>query len=461
MNGKIPQTKVYLLTGLIAFGVYVATLAPDLTWAHFGVDGGELITAVFTGGVPHPPGYPTYVLLGQLTHLWPFGTIAYRFNLFSAVNMAIAVGFTAATAVRFKTPSNNPHTWFIATSATGLTFAFAPLVWGQATITEVYSLNLACLAAFLWALLGGRPSWLVGLLLGLSCTTHPTSYFMLPLAFVYTPRINWYRLLVGWSLGLTPFLLIPLLAQSGSPIIWGQPTTIQGWWWLVTGTIYRGNTFALPSVEIVPRLQSWATILFSQFTWIGLPLVFWGWWVRHQESSKIIVFPLTAIGYMLYAFGYNTPDAIIFCLPALLLFSLFLTPSFQQLGWLALLLPLTSLMLNFQTQNLGNDVTIRPLMDVVWIEIPTNAIVLTPGDQTIFTAWYFQHVENQRPDVILVDSNLFAFDWYRQQLQQRHPDLTGITQDDLGHFQQRNQQKRPYCLVTLTGPEVICEIVTH
>ncbi len=44
--------------------VYGMTLAPGLTWANSGADGGDLITAAATGGVPHPTGYPVYLLLG-------------------------------------------------------------------------------------------------------------------------------------------------------------------------------------------------------------------------------------------------------------------------------------------------------------------------------------------------------------------------------------------------------------
>ena len=40
-------------------------------------DSGELVTAAHVLGVPHPTGYPLYVLLGKLwTLLVPFGSVA-------------------------------------------------------------------------------------------------------------------------------------------------------------------------------------------------------------------------------------------------------------------------------------------------------------------------------------------------------------------------------------------------
>jgi hypothetical protein len=160
------------LTTFFAFLVYVLTLAPDLTWANFGTDGGELITAAVTLGVPHPPGYPTYVLLGKLISLIPMGTVAYRFNLFSAVCVSLAAGFVTGI-VREEGKETSAM-------AVGLCLAFAPLVWGQAVITEAYGLNLLMVALFVWALWRNRPPVLVGLLFGLCLTTHLTAIRVLP-----------------------------------------------------------------------------------------------------------------------------------------------------------------------------------------------------------------------------------------------------------------------------------------
>ena len=60
-------------------------------------------TAVHVLGIPHPTGYPLYVLLGKLwTVLVPVGSIAYRLSLFSAACAALACAlvYRAATAAR-------------------------------------------------------------------------------------------------------------------------------------------------------------------------------------------------------------------------------------------------------------------------------------------------------------------------------------------------------------------------
>ena len=69
---------------------YLATIAPGLTWANGGSDGGDLIAAAATGGVAHPTGYPAYLLVASVFQLLPIGTLAFRTNLLSAISTLIA-----------------------------------------------------------------------------------------------------------------------------------------------------------------------------------------------------------------------------------------------------------------------------------------------------------------------------------------------------------------------------------
>jgi hypothetical protein len=177
------------LTAGFSILVYLLTMERDLTWANWGGDGGELITAAVTWGVPHPPGYPTYVLLGNLFGRLPFGTVAFRFHLLSALGTAVGAAYVTATVYRLGTEKTGRWNrgWLLkgggvwrsltAVSA-GLTFSFGALVWSQAIIAEVYGLNLALVGAAVYCLLSDRQDKgfivLTGILLGLSITTHLT-----------------------------------------------------------------------------------------------------------------------------------------------------------------------------------------------------------------------------------------------------------------------------------------------
>jgi hypothetical protein len=80
--------------------LYLASAAPGLSWAHEGDSGGAFAAAVYTLGIPQPTGYPTYVLLGKLFMLLPWGARAWRLNLFAALAGAGAIGLLTATLRR-------------------------------------------------------------------------------------------------------------------------------------------------------------------------------------------------------------------------------------------------------------------------------------------------------------------------------------------------------------------------
>lgn len=453
---RVPaQARLGVTTAVLALLVYVQTAAPDLTWAHFGSDGGELITAAVTLGVPHPPGYPLYVLLGKLFSLLPLGTVAFRLHLLSAVGTAAAAGFVAAATLAVTRGA------WMAGLAAGLALAFAPLVWSQALIAEVYGLNLLLAAAFLWSLLSQRPSWLAGLLLGLSVTTHLTSLLLLPLAVALTPRSRRRPLLLAALLGLAPLLALPLLARGGSPVVWGDPTTLRGWWWLVSAQIYRPN-LTLPATDFLPHLETWSLLLARQFAWLGLLLLPLATTTRAWRWRREGWLLLTAALYVGYALLYNTADAAVHLLPALLLLYLALAHALARIGYAGLLLPLALLLLNYGAVNLRHPAAetadVRALTAETLTAVPRRAIVLTPGDRTIFTLWYFQHVEGWRPDVVLVDRDLFAFDWYRRRLQAQYPDVQVPIADDLPALQRGNAAQRPWCTLSLAPPhpEIHC-----
>ena len=92
-----PQRKRLLGLGLllfaISFGVYFATSAPGLTWAHRGLDGGDLLAAAATLGVPHPAGYPSYTMLLSLFLALPWNEPARAGNLMSVAAGSAAVVF--------------------------------------------------------------------------------------------------------------------------------------------------------------------------------------------------------------------------------------------------------------------------------------------------------------------------------------------------------------------------------
>jgi hypothetical protein len=312
---------------------------------------------------------------------------------------------------------------------------------------------------------------LSGLLLGLSITTHLTSLLMLPMALFLLPLRSWPRFAAGLTAGLLPFLLLPLYAQSNSPVLWGRPDTLAGWWWLVSAQLYRPNLLSLPPADWPARLAQWTHLLllipFGLFT----PVNRFGKSIRdlanratiqnsqftiHNSPFYLLPLLLTAALYTLYAFTYRPDDAIVLLLPALLLLSVVLGFALQRLGTAAIILPLALLWLNLSQQVKGyyiNQVpAVRPAAEELFASVPPGVIIMTPDFPTITALWYFHHVEKKRPDIIVIEENLFQFDWYREQLGHHYPFLEHLAQDDLAGFRQQNSQTRPFCEASLVEP---------
>jgi hypothetical protein len=446
LENSIAGWLVPLLAAAVAFTIYWLTLAPDLTWAFHGADGAELITAAVTLGVPHPPGYPTYVLLGHLASWIPAGPMPFRFNVLSALAMAVAVAFYSVAACSLI-PRGALHR-SAGVLAAALALAFLPLVWQQALIAEVYALNVAVVAVTLVALLRRWPVPLAGVFFGLSLTTHLTSVLLGPLVLGLTERREWPRLGAATLIGLAPLLALPLLAQQGSPVIWGEPQQLAGWWWLVSAELYRPNLFAVPLAELFARVWDWLwsaqLIVPAAGLLVALRVIRQPERWRSARHPKLLA--VTAALYFTVSVTYGTPDAAVLLLPGLACAVLLLLPALSRVGPASVLLPATLLLLNFNWLDLSADREVRKLAQPLLSAAPYEAILLTEGDATTFTLWYLHEVEGQRPDITVVDRNLFGFDWYRQQLAARRDWLPIVPTYDLDALARLG---RPLCAVRL------------
>lgn len=144
-------TSVPVLIWGVTFLVYLFTLSPYVPPG----DSGEFITAAYVLGVPHPPGYPLFTMLGHLFTKLPWGTIAWRVNLMSAIFHSLTVVlvyFISLILIRefsvnyLKVKEEavlKGQTWlpYLVSASASLTLAFSPLFWHYSLVAEVFSLN--------------------------------------------------------------------------------------------------------------------------------------------------------------------------------------------------------------------------------------------------------------------------------------------------------------------------------
>lgn len=480
--------SLFLSVGLLSFVVYLYTLAPTITWRNDGFDSGDLAAAVATGGVPHPPGYPTYLLLGELFSLLPWGDVAYRLNLFSAVCAALSTALMALVIYQTLLMSHHANwpskvtwrdpylIWFCPFSA-ALVLAFSSIFWSQAVITEVYALN-ALLGAFL--LYGGlrvqpaNEKWLVpGLagLLGVSLGNHPSILLLSPLLTgVLKVRWHWQLRVSGvlaFCLGLSVYWLIPVRAAALAPVNWGLAITWPDFLWLVTAEPYRPFLFGLSWSYVPTRVVVELWLLTKAFIGWGLPVGLLGLYRLFRLNRSLAYGSLLAFLLIsAYSIGYNTTDSYIYLLPALLIFSLwigwglcdvghicqrFINLQFRRANftiWSIVFLPLLSLLLNFSAQNISQDQEAYSYARISLQSVPSGAIIITDSDPQTFALWYGRYGLGWRSDVAVVNSNLLAYAWYRQTLSQNHANLHLMGVTNLATFIEENSSRSPIYLAT-------------
>jgi len=139
-----------VLLGCLAFviplALYVASLDPGIDYW----DTGELQTVPYILGIPHPTGFPAYVVFGWVwSHLVPFGTVAYRMNLLSAAGASLAALALYASAVTWGADA-------IFALGTALVFAVSRVVWDHAGHADVHAVAIAAFGAGVWLALRWR-----------------------------------------------------------------------------------------------------------------------------------------------------------------------------------------------------------------------------------------------------------------------------------------------------------------
>ena len=470
-----------LATGLVLAAAYLCTAAPGISWANNGGDGGDLIAAVVSGGVPHPSGYPSYWLLGRLFLAMPAADPAFRLTLLSAATMALAGG-TLSAIVAFAFGGG----WGTAAAlVAGLGFGLAPLPWSQAVIVEVHGLNalFAVITLGLIARLSSTDNgtWkdgALGLAAGLGVGNHLTLGLMLvPLAVALWIRARSGQgrraiaVALAYLLGLAVYALLPVLAARHPPVNWGDASTWSGFWWLVTGGPYRGLVFGLPLSEVPRRMASGAGLLLAQFGPIGLGMI--GVGLAFGRSRRPWVDRTAAWmagAYTLLALGYNAPDSSAYLIPACVGLAWWLALGLGvALSWVARFRPrLTWMALGMlvvagtvrlpsvvRSIDPGGDHRAQEYIDRVMRLAPRGALVLTSTDHDSFPLWYAQYALGQRPDLRLVVVPLTQFDWYRRGLAYTYPDLSLPSTDSSdvwtweAELLQRNP--RPVCRTQVEG----------
>ncbi|MFC2162804.1 protein O-mannosyl-transferase family [Candidatus Altiarchaeota archaeon] len=392
------------------FSIYLLTLCPTI----YGGDSGDFITSAYVLGVPHPTGYPLYVILSHLFTYLPLGTVAYRVNLFSAVCSSLACVFLARTVYD---ETRDEVSGILAGSSLGFTLS----LWDSATVAEVYALNALffCLTVFLSLRYvrskNKKDFYLLCLATGLALTNHSSFILYTPaiLSLIYHEKaliINKKSLLL-LILPLLLYAYIPLRASS-SDYVWHDPGTLNGLTDFLTAREHRlAHTTPSVSVALDRMMRSLQEIvselgLMILFTAIGVyylryrhdilkftvlvvsaELLYIGF--LHNVSLELVSFGIPVTATLLLAAGYGMAHVK--------------KKRRRQVYFVGIFFTILLLSGNFETADKSSNLIAKNYGMSILEHLPEDAIIFIEADNNIFILNYLQKVEGVRRDVRLID----------------------------------------------------------
>jgi hypothetical protein len=474
-------------TGLVAFIVYLFTLAPSVIQ----IDSGELAAVQCKLGIAHPTGYPLFTILGFLFQSIPFPfSKIFILNLLNTVWCSLGVGFFALSIklvldnlasfdqkktlkedLKLKTgkrkaitnnksktsPNIISEEKKILTACTGgLLLAFSKTFWAQSTSVEVYSLHVFLLTLIIYfllkAFLGNDTNikrWLIlSLFTALSFSNHMTTILILPgIAYLYFNRNGFNPASLkraGWLM-LSAFLIIcifylylPIRASQNPIIDWGNPIDFERILRHISGKQYQVWLFS--STESARKqFEYFFNNLPGEFAIVGILFCLIGIFNSFFIARKLFIFLVICfLTTLFYSINYSINDIDSYFLLDYIALSFFAAFGIVKIFSLlkskknSYLLPsaaisillLIQIYINFNKVNQHDVHTFEDYTKAVLQSTAKNSVIFSyEWDYLVSPSYYFQHVENFRKDVTVIDKELLRRSWYYNQLQTNHPDV--------------------------------------
>jgi len=444
----------------------------------WGADSGDLVTAIYTRGSIHPPGYPIYYLLGQVFRFIPWGSPAQKISLISCL-FSLGALLVLAKLLRYLAiklvPNLAPREKSLILLVTLILIGSSYLYLLYSLVPEVFTtsvflitMNLYFLVHYLIDRKVQDHRWfLFTLFMGLLF-----QYLILVNAVVYliSLRKEW-RSLIGFyraELGrLVSYLLVALLPYLLFYIVWNdkaiifwEEKSLLGLWKLVTRAEYGFLSTSVNSYQNfmskLENLRFYLLLMNQNFTLVGGFLAGLGMYQLFRIKKKI--FELILMLYLLYGpllflyFDAKIEDN--FSKAVLERFALFSFPYvavFIYFGVLSLCINTPVLLKRLLTSNTLQKFTYRVLIALILVayplllitknlqfimvlsrnnyfsvhadnlleNLPKGSIVLLSDDLYLFPSQYQRYVLNQRPDLALIAQSRMRKSGYAKVLKQQ------------------------------------------
>ncbi len=411
-----PGWAAPVLTAIITMVIYGLSTNPEIGF-H---DSAELALRASQPGASHSPGAPVHTLMGYLlTQL--VGSPVAATNLLSLLGGSLAAAIACLLLLVLGTGQ-------VVAISGALAFAFSFPVWGNAVVTETYSLSMLFLGGSIFSALRWRESGhnktlvILTTIYGLALGAHFANILLLPAFF--------YLVVAGRPKGFrnsciflsTLFVAVCLIAGANIALAsnvpsFGQanPDSLAGLLKYMSGSEHdpldiSGAGFYLD------RITQHALIFSRHYLYILIPAGFAGGYIlaRRDRVNSIFLALVFAL-YMGYFTLFGAGDYYVMVGPAYLVFTL----------WVALAVD-TLIRQNSRDFGKYAGLAVLPLVVVLFLvaqfpvryaeahsnrvsEYADESLNLFPENSIVVAKWgeftvinYYQQVSMRRPDIMIV-----------------------------------------------------------
>ncbi len=464
------------------FEWYLAFLVLIIYYFTFGrsvvsLDNGELAATSYFLGIPHPPGYPLFTIIGYIVSHIPIPLrVIEKLNFLSSIYSAIAVFFllkslkllvfefesTKFSNTNFKALRNlNDFEKNFVVLTGGLIFAFSKTFWFQSTNYEVYSLNIVfisvivyySLKAFLHSMdfskstqFKNKYQLAVFITFGLILTNHTMgSLIIFPVLYLYFSS-NYSKKIKILVQYLTLSLLIALIFYSyiwirgsmGALAGFGLPQNLSETFEHITGKIYQQFFFSSLESFFKNLAFFFSSLNFhynrfdfnsSEFN-LNILFVIPGFVFLFFTAKKLFTFFIISLWIFIFVPSlYSIQDIDAYYIPAYFTLSFFITSGIyfllrltskqllkNLLVILLFILIVIQFVFNFNRVDQSKNFLEEDYFKSITQNLENKAKVINYSSWLHSMSLYFQLVEKHRADVIMLTYPLLSSKWYVNQI---------------------------------------------
>jgi tetratricopeptide (TPR) repeat protein len=253
--------------------------------------------------------------------------------------------------------------------------------------------------------------------------------------------------------GLSVYIYLPLAASQSPLINWGDPSTLERFWWHISGKqylVFFNFTFS--------RISEFFALASNEFGVVWLPLALLasalGFATVFRRDRTLFWFLLLVMAASLaYCLSYEiADDKDSYYIPAFMALTIaagfgvhriitavgsqtkigLLTPG--RIAILLLVIPVVTLLSNYAISDRSRYFVANDYVQNAFKSMEPGGLLLTGDWQLYSPSLYIRDIAGERRDTTLIDVKLLRRTWYFNYLDQAYPQLIAASRNEIDTF---------------------------